>query len=479
MARNYLPYTVDQRLLLPPDMRAWLPEGHLALFVLDVVSVLDLSAIHRVYEAKDDRGRAGFDPTMMVALLVYAYCVGKPSSRKIERATYEDVAFRVLAGDQHPDHDCIATFRKEHLAALAGLFAQVLQLCQKAGLVKLGHIAIDGTKIKANASKHKAMSYERMGETEKRLEQEVAELLTRADQVDAQEDAEYGKGRRDDELPKELARRESRLAKIREAKAALEADARAKAQAKKAEQDKAKGAQHGAVTGPTTPESAAESKPESAPESEAKAEPAACDEAKPEPKAQRNFTDPESRIMPDGANKGAFVQAYNAQIAVDAETQIIVAADVVQAPNDARQLVPMAEAIVANVGALAATTSADAGYFSKENVEHPALTTTNLLVPPSRQKHGKPLAAGSDAPSASPADRMRHKLASAQGRALYRMRKAIVEPVFGQIKAVRGLRQFLIRGLAAARGEFALMALTHNLLKLFRSGVRTLGPIPT
>jgi len=462
MARSYLPYTLDQRLLLPPDMRAWLPEGHLALFILDVVAVLDLSAIHKVYEARDDRGRAGFDPTMMVALLVYAYCVGKPSSRKIERATHEDVAFRVLSGDQHPDHDCIAAFRKEHLAALAGLFTQVLQLCRQAGLVKLGHIAIDGTKVKANASKHKAMSYERMGEAEKRLEQEVAELLSRAEQTDAQEDSEYGKGRHGDELPKELARRESRLAKIREAKAALEAETKAKAEPTKPPKDPP----GDASAGPTATESAAA--------------PPDKQEAKPDPKAQRNFTDPESRIMPDGANKGAFVQAYNAQIAVDAAAQIIVATDVVQASNDVRQLVPMAQAIVANVGALAETTSADTGYFSKENVEHPALASTNLLVPPSRQKHGQAPQPGSDDPSASAADRMRFKLASDQGRALYKMRKAIVEPVFGQIKAVRNLRQFLVRGLDAARGEFALIALTHNLLKLFRrvgSGVRSLAPI--
>jgi transposase len=459
MARSYLPYVLDQRLLLPPDMREWLPEGHLALFILDVVSVLDLSAIHRVYEAKDDRGRAGFDPTMMVALLLYAYSVGKPSSRKIERATYEDVAFRVLAGDQHPDHDCIAAFRKEHLGTLAGLFVQVLKLCQKAGLVKLGHIAIDGSKFKANASKHKAMSYARMGETEKRLEREVSELLAGAEQADAREDTEYGPGRRGDELPKELARRESRLAKIREAKAALEADAHAKA---KAEQAKAKGPRGEPPTDPTAPQP-----PPEAPNP---------DEATPDPKAQRNFTDPESRIMPDGANKGAFTQAYNVQIAVDAHAQIIVAAEVTQAPNDVRQLVPMAEAIVAHVGSLAETTSADAGYFSKENVAHPALAETNLLVPPSRQKHGTALVPGSDDPSASPADRMRSKLASEEGRALYKMRKAIVEPVFGQLKAVRQLRQFLLRGLAAARGEFALMALTHNLLKLFRSGVRALAP---
>ncbi len=422
--------------------------------MLDVVAALDLSAIRSVYEARDDRGRAGFDPRMMVALLVYAYCIGKPSSRKIERATYEDVAFRVLSGDQHPDHDCVAAFRKEHLTALAALFVQVLKLCQQAGRVKLGHIAIDGSKVKANASKHKAMSYERMTETEKRLEQEVAELLARAEHADTQEDAEYGKGRRGDELPKELARRESRLAKIREAKAALEAEAQAKADAK-AEQAKAQEPPSEAGTGPTPPEDP----PPKVPDPEA---------AKPNPKAQRNFTDPESRIMPDGANKGAFVQAYNVQIAVDAEAQIIVAADVVQATNDARQLVPMAEAIVAHVGALANTTSADAGYFSKDNVEHPALATTNLLVPPSRQKHGQAPLPGSDDPSASAADRMRHKLATAEGRALYKMRKAIVEPVFGQIKSVRGLCRFALRGLANASAEWKLIALTHNLLKLFR-----------
>jgi len=470
MAHGYLPYDIDQRLLLPPDMRAWLPQGHLALFILDVVGELDLSPIYAVYDAKDERGRAGYHPAMMVALLIYGYCTGRPSSRRIERATHEDVAFRVIAGDRHPDHDCIAAFRKLHLDALAGLFMQVLQLCQKAGLVKLGHIAIDGTKIKANASKHKAMSYERMGEAEKKLQDEVQRLLAEAERIDAEEDGQHGKGRRGDELPKELARRESRLAKIREAKAALEAEAKAKAKAKakaeadaSAEQAKAKSQERDAETGPTPPEAAPK-----APDPQ---------EAKPAPKAQRNFTDPESRIMPDGANKGAFVQGYNAQIAVDAEAQIIVAADVVQAPNDVRQLVPMAEAIVANVGALAETTSADAGYFSKENVEHPALATTNLLVPPSRLKHGQAPSPGSDNPAASPADRMRHKLASDEGRALYKMRKAIVEPVFGQLKAVRSLRQFLMRGLAAARGEFALMALTHNLLKLFRSGVRALAPI--
>jgi transposase len=460
MAKGYLPYDVDQRLLLPPDMRSWLPEGHLALFILDVVFALDLSAIYRVYEAKDCRGRAGYHPAMMVALLVYAYCVGKPSSRRIERATYEDVAFRVLAGDQHPDHDCIAAFRKEHLEALAGLFLQVLQLCRKAGLVKLGHIAIDGTKVKANASKHKAMSYERMSETEKKLDEEVRRLLDEAERVDAEEDAQHGKGKHGDELPKELKRREDRLRTIREAKAALEREAKEKAEAKAAEARAklAERARNEAETGkkvggsePKVPDPA---------------------QAQPEPKAQRNFTDPESRIMPDGANKGAFIQAYNAQIAVDSQAQVIVATFVTQTANDVQQLVPMAEAIVANVGQLADTTTADAGYFSVQALEHPALAQTNLLVPPNRQKHGvEPVAAPLDE-KASPAQRMRHKLSDAEGRELYKRRKAIVEPVFGQIKEARGFRRLLLRGLKAAGDEFAFIALTHNLLKLFRFNAR-------
>ncbi len=450
MAKGYLPYDIDQRLLLPPDMREWLPEGHLALFILDVVGELDLTAIERVYEAKDTRGRAGYDPRMMVALLLYAYCVGKPSSRRMERATYEDVAFRVLAGDQHPDHDCIADFRKRHLDALAGLFMQVLRLCQKAGLVKLGHIAIDGTKVKANASKHKAMSYDRMSEAETKLEEEIRGLLAEAERIDAEEDAQYGKGKRIDELPEELKRRETRLRKIREAKAELECEAKRRAEVKAAEGEEhlAERARQEAETGRKT----------GGPEPKAP-----CPEqAKPAPKAQRNFTDPESRIMPDGANKGAFVQAYNAQIAVDAAAQIIVSTHVTQQTNDKQQLVPMAEAILANVGQLAATTSADAGYFSAQNVEHPALAATNLLVPPDRQKHGSPLSAGSCNADATAAQHMRHKLSSTEGRAKYTMRKAIVEPVFGQIKEARGLRRFLLRGLHAVRAEFDLIALTHN-----------------
>ena len=468
MAKGYLPYDINQRLLLPPDMRDWLPEGHLALFISDVVDQLDLSKILAFYEAKDDRGRAGYHPAMLVKLLVYAYCVGKPSSRKIERATYEDLAFRVLSGDQHPDHDSIAAFRQRHLAALGELFAQVLKLCQKAGLVKLGHIAIDGTKFGANASKHKAMSYERMGETEKKLEEEIGRLLAEAQRIDEEEDARLGKGQRGDELPDELARRESRLRKIQQAKAELEAEARAKAETQAAEakaklEERArKEAESGKKLGGRPP---------------AVADP---EQAKPDPKAQKNFTDPESRIMPDGANKGAFIQGYNAQIGVDAEAQIIVAADVNQQSNDKQQLVPMAEKIIEHVGRLADTTSADSGYFSEQAVTDPRLKETNVLVPPDRQKHG-PRDSEPAEPAVQPAstiERMRQKLRSEQGRALYKMRKAIVEPVFGQIKGVRGLRRFLLRGLDKVRDEFKLIAMTHNLLKLFRHG-RVARALPT
>src|SRR5436309_11220128 len=307
MVKPFRPYDLDQRLLLPPDLREWLPDDHLALFVSDVVDGLDLSAILDTYESGDGRGQPPYHPAMMVKLLLYAYCVGKPSSRKIERATYEDVAFRVLAADQHPDHDTIAEFRQRHLPALARLFVQGLLLCQRAGLVTLGHVALDSTRIKANASKHKAMSYARMEESERELQRQVQELLDQAQQVDATEDARYGRDRRGDELPAELARRESRLKRIREAKRALEERAREQAKCKDEPEEK----------------------------------------AKPKAKMQYNFTDPESRILP-GAD--GFVQAYNAQIAVEPDFQLIVGQRVTQASNDKQQLKPTVEAIGEQAG---------------------------------------------------------------------------------------------------------------------------------
>ena len=462
--KTFKPYTPDQLLLLPPALQDWLPEVHLALFISDVVDhALDLTPILATYETGDGRGQPPYHPALMVKLLLYAYCTGTPSSRQIEKATYEEVPYRVLAANQHPDHDSLAAFRQRHLEALAGLFTEVLELCQRAGLVRLGHVALDGTKVLANASKHKAMSYGRMTEAERKLEQEVATLLAQAAQVDAAEDRQYGKGRRGDELPAELARRESRLRKIREAKAALEAEARAEATqaAAAAEAKRAERERQTTATG---------RKPRGRP-------PQGPDpgQATPDPKAQRNFTDPESRIMKDGATK-SFVQAYNAQAAVDGEAQVIVAAAVTQAANDKQQLVPMLTQVAENCGAAPAVASADSGYFSEAAVTDPVLGATDLYVAVERQKHGDGPATGpppAACPAAGPGTAaMRAKLQSAPGHAVYALRKAIVEPVLGQIKAARGFRRFSFRGLGKVRAEWRLICLTHNLLKLFRAGWR-------
>src|SRR5665647_989038 len=471
MSQRFRVCDLNQPLLLPPSLQDWLPEGHLARFVSDVVDGLDLSAIYAAYHRKDGRGLAAYHPLMMVRLLLYGYCVGVVSSRKIECRTHEDVAFRYLAADQHPDHDTIASFRQTHLQNLAGLFLQALRLCEKAGLVKLGHVAIDGTKLQANASKHKAMSYERMNEKEKLLKAEVEKLLEEAARTDAEEDAKYGKGKRGDELPAELARRDSRLKKIAEAKAALEQEARERAVAEKAavearlkgreKQEEERGKKIGG-------------RPPQVPDPE---------QAKPEPKAQRNFTDPDSRIMKDGATK-SFVQGFNAQAAVDATAQVIVGCAITQQANDKRQLVPMLQQVEQNLGRKPEKATADSGYFSEAAVTDPKVNGVELLVPPDRQKQGAdeviqepaegpPSAAVSTdvAPAqASVADAMRQKLRSPEGNAVYKMRKAVVEPVFGQIKERRGFRRFLFRGLKKVEAEWQIICLTHNLLKLFRAG---------
>lgn len=459
MGKRFRTDHLDQGLLLPPSLHDWLPERHLARFIADVIEELDLGLVYRSYEG-DGRGMAAYEPAMMVRLLLYGYCVGVVSSRKMERATHEDVAFRYLSADTHPDHDTIATFRKRHLEALAGLFVQALRLCQKAGLVKLGHVAIDGTKIKANASKHKAMSYDRMNETEQRLRQEVEELLRKAAAVDAAEDAQYGKGKRGDELPEELARRESRLKKIRAAKAELEQEAKEQAERQRVEAEAkiAKRRQQEARTGKK-----ASGHDPKVPDPE---------QATPEAKAQRNFTDPESRIMPDGANKGSFIQAYNAQAAVDSQAQVIVAADITQQTNDSRQLLPMTEQVKANMGRKPEAISADAGYWSEANVTDERAVGMDLHIATGRQKHREPLEPADGLPpeDASVKEAMQHKLRTEAGHAIYKMRKAIVEPVFGQIKERRGFRRFSFRGLYKARLEWKLICMTGNILKLFRSG---------
>jgi transposase len=452
MSKSFRPYSLDQHLLLPPDLRDWLPADDVAWFISDTVDELDLCAIVDTYEVGDGRGQPPYHPAMMVKLLLYAYCIGTPSSRKIEQATHRDVAFRVLAGDQHPDHDTLAAFRKRHLEALAGLFVQVLELCRAADLVKLGHVALDGTKIQANASKHKAMSYARMEETERRLEEEVRRLLQEAERVDAAEDMEYGPGRRGHELPAELARRETRLAKIRAAKATLEQQAREEA-ARRAEEGRAKlaareqriGSAKGGV--PKVPDPA---------------------HTRPTPKAQQNFTDAESRIMIDGATK-TFLQAYNAQLAVDDTAQVIVACAVTQEAADVQQFVPLIERVHANTGTLPRVITADAGYFSEANVEASVVTDVDLYVPPDKHADGRVHGGPWERRQSSAAEMMRMRLRTAAGAAIYARRKAIVEPVFGQTKEVRRFRRFSLRGHRHATAEWTIVCLTHNLLKLFRA----------
>jgi transposase len=483
MSKRFRTCTLDQPLLLPPSLQDWLPEQHLARFIVDVVDQLDLSEILEVYARQDGRGLAAYHPVMMVRLLLYGYCRGVVSSRKIERATYEDVAFRYLAADQHPDHDTISTFRHTHLQKIAELFIQALQLCDKAGLVKLGHVAIDGTKLKANASKHKAMSYDRMNEKEKQLREEVEKLLAQAAQVDAEEDSKHGKGKDENDLPAELARRESRLRKIAAAKAALEQEARERAAAEKAavearlEERRKQEQEQGKKIG---------GRPPQAPDPE---------QAKPGAKEQKNFTDPESRIMMDGATK-SFQQSYNAQAAVDSHSQVIVAAAITQEANDKKQLVPLLEQTAQNMGRKPEHATADAGYFSEAAVSDPKVEGINLLVAPDRQKHGglneqtgqlnhptpkaeaeqsQSVGVGGESSAAagqSVAEQMREKVRSTAGKAIYKMRKAVVEPVFGQIKERRKLRGFLFRGLEKVKAEWKIICLTHNLLKLYLAGVR-------
>jgi transposase len=426
MAKTYRPYVPEQDLLLPPSLREWLPEDHLAFFVSDLIDQLDLSAITIVYE-DEERGYPPYHPVMLTKVLVYAYCVGVFSSRKIQRRLLEDVAFRVLAAGNAPDFRTIADFRKTHLTALRGFFEQVLHLAREMGAPRVGRVALDGSKIKANASKHKAMSYGRMREKQRQLREEVKDLLAQAEAADAAEDAEYGPDRRGDELPAELQRRESRLKRIREAKRALEARAKDEA----------------AATG--TP----------------------VESAKPDAKAQYNFTDPESRIMkgPDG-----FVQAYNAQVAVD-ELQLIVGHAVTQETNDKKQLMPMITTIEQQSGDTPTQLLADAGYCSDQNLTAIAATTIDAYISTRKQKHGErpgPCPHGPLPKTATIVDRMSRKLHVKTGAAVYAARKGIVEPVIGQIKQARGFRQFLLRGFEKVQGEWSLVCTTHNILKLYR-----------
>jgi transposase len=427
MAKTFRTYLPEQNLLLPASLREWLPDDHLSYFVSDVVDQLDLSAIERVYE-EEDRGQPPYHPRMMTKILLYGYCVGVFSSRRIQKRLVEDVAFRVLAAGNQPDFRTIADFRKLHLKALEELFRQMLRLTLETGMMKLGRVAVDGSKVKGNASKHKAMSYGRMKETEKRLREEVRKLLKQAEAADQEEDSRYGRDRRGDELPEELQRRETRIARIREAKHALEERAR--------EQAKSKG---------KDPE-----------------------EAQPTKKAQYNFTDPESRML---KGSDGFLQGYNTQIAVEPVFQLIVGQRVTQAANDKQQMVPLVEAIEEQSGQKPEGVLADNGYCSDENLKYLARKRMEGFVATGKQKHRQRRESCKRGPlprEASRVERMERKLETKVGAAVYATRKFIVEPVFGQIKQARGFRQFLLRGIEKVRGEWALICMTHNILKFHK-----------
>ncbi len=424
MAKTFREYSPDQLLLMAPSLREWLPEDHAVYFVSDLVETLDLSAIYGSYD--EERGYPPYHPLLMTKLLVYGYTRGVRSSRKLARACMEAVDFRVLAAGQQPDHRTIAAFRARHLRALGGLFQQVLELCRAAGLVKLGHVAIDGTKVRANASKHKAMSYGRMKREEARQREKIRRWFEECEATDAAEDELYGADKTGDELPDELRDPKRRLDKIREAKAALEAEARAKGK------------------------------------------------KEPEAKAQRNFTDPDSRIML--SSDKAFIQAYNCQAAVDADSQVIVATDVIQAASDQRQLVPLLEQIEDRLDSRPKVVSADAGYWVEEELQRVEADGTEALVAPHKIRHSEWRQSepprGRIPKGLSRKELMARKLRTKRGRAEYGKRKTTVEPIFGQLKGPLDFRQFLLRGHHKVSGEWLLVCTASNIMKLFRAGSR-------
>jgi transposase len=461
--KTFRRFDPDQILLMPPSLDEWLPEGHLARFVAELVDeVLDLGPVLAAY--KEARGYPPYDPRLMVRLLVYGYSVGTRSSRAIERKCVDDVAFRFLAAGCAPDFRSIARFRRRHLDALADLFVQSLRLAQRLGMVKLGRVALDGTKLHANASRHKAMSYPRLVAKEDKLEAEVADLeataaglLADADATDAAEDARYGLDGKDADLPAELDRREKRLARLQAARAQIEAEAADKA--RKQAEDTERRRQHRA--GGTDEAKITE------------AGQAAADKARPKPKAQANFTDPQSRIMK--TSTGAYAQAYNAQAVVDDAHQIITAADITTCASDAPSYTPMLDQCTANTGTHPAEALVDAGYCSEANLTAAAARQANhgteTFMATGRLSHDEqvpPAPRGRIPADATPKQRMARKLRTKPGKAAYRRRKAIVEPVFGQIITCQNGRNLLLRGEHAARGEWRLLATCHNLLKVFR-----------
>lgn len=456
--KSFRQYVPEQSLMLPPDVREWVPDGHLARFVEEVSGLFGLEEFYASYE-EDGRGLSAYHPLLMVRLLLYGSLTGRYSSRKLERATYEDVPTRYLVADAHPDHARIAAFRTRHEKALEGIFVQVVLLCARAGLVKLGRVAIDGTKIKANASRFKSLTYAQMQEEEKQWAvEQVRRWMAEAERVDRAEDEEYGKHRRGDELPAELATTEKRRARIRELMEQMKQEAREKAQRDRVEAEKhleqrrreeeRRGRRFGG-------------RPPKMPDPE---------KAEPKPTAQRNLIDSDSRIMKDNSSN-SFQQAYNAQVVVDEENQIIVAAAVTQQEHDREQLVPMINQVKRNLGQKPKVILADSGYWGPEQLTDESLNGTDLYLPPEgnnqMRRRGK---ASRWSRNPELLDQLRQKMKTQVGRDQYRARQGIVEPVFGQIKHAHGFRQFLMRGLKKVSVEWSLLCTAHDLLKLYGAG---------
>ncbi len=458
--KRFRSFEPDAVMLVPPSLDEWLPGNHLARFIADLVAQeLDLSRFYGSY-AKT-KGQPPYDPRLMVRVLLYGYCVGVRSSRELERACVDVVAFRWLAGQQAPDFRSIGRFRKRHLAALGNVFLQALELCRAAGMVSLGRVALDGTKVRANASRRKAMSYARLTEKQRILAAEVSDMLAGAESVDHAEDARFGADKRGDELPPDLADRQSRLVKMAAARKQLEDDAAAKARQEAEQKARDRGDDDGTAA--------------------AKGEEAAAT-AEVRPGAQRNFTDPDSRIMKTA--DGSYHYCYNAQAVVDADHQVIVATDLNNTAVDVQQLVPMTERTAETLGRMPAQWTIDAGYCSAANLEHVRQLetgsggSTEFFIATGRAKHGEKVP---DAPrgripaNATPRERMARKLKTKKGREVYARRKAIIEPVFGQIHTRQG-KHVLLRGLEQAAREWELLAGCHNLLKLFKHRENTRIP---
>jgi transposase len=457
--RPFREWQPEQGQLLPQYAREALGEEHLACFFVDLRKTLDFSRILKAYTK--ECGQPPYHPVMMALLLMYAYARGITSSREIERRCETDIAFRYLTGGERPDHDTVCTFRVRHLEAFRALFVQTLRLARSAGLKKVGHLSVDGTKVKANASKHKAMSYGRMEEAMKKLDEQIDKLLEEAAALDAEEDSLYGKGQRGDELPEEWKDPKKRAERLREAARQIEAEKKLElAVEKEKRREKIKKAKE-------------ELEKEAKEKAKAKGE--KPEEAKPDEKAQRNFTDPDSRIMP---RAGTFQQSYNAQVAVDARTQLILAQQVGQSSSDARQLTPLVEQVEANTGLLPQQLSADSAYLCKQDIEAVEDRGVECFVATGRSKHGEeapPAPRGRPPEGLSFKERMKRKLETKRGRRAYARRKVTAEPVIGQVK--NGvLPRFSLRGLLKVQGEFSLACAVHNLKKLWKLGLELPSP---